>query len=348
MVRFCQEMGGFLALEDLAAFRAKFEPPVSTTYRGHTVYGCGPWCQGPVVLQALNILEGYDLASLPVNSAAAIHLIVEALLAAFSDRHAYYGDPDVVDVPIVGLLSKAYAASWRDRIDEGRAWPAMPDPGDPWPHQGRAGRAPGAPAQPVIGPRSPDTSYVCVLDADGNAFSATPSDGVLETPIVPGLGFVISSRGSQSWLDQTHPSGLAPHKRPRLTPNPGLLLTADGRIMPYGTPGHDVQPQAMLQFLVNLLDYGMDVQEAIEMPRVASYSFPGSTHPHPYDPGRLAVEARVSPAVQHELVRRGHRIESWPEWTPSAGAVCAAIGEPGGMTLVGGADPRRLAYAIGW
>ena len=206
MVRFCEQMDGFLGEDDLAAFRVKFEPPVTTSYRGHTIYGCGPWCQGPVVLQTLNILEGYDLSSMRADPAPALHLIVEALLAAFADRHAYYGDPDIVDVPIAGLLSKTYAASWRDRIDRARAWPAMPNPGDPWAHQGHPRSAPTSPGRPVAGPASPDTSYVCVLDADGNAFSATPSDGVLETPLVPGLGFIISSRGSQSWLDEGHPS----------------------------------------------------------------------------------------------------------------------------------------------
>ncbi len=187
MAAFCRDMGGLLTREDLAGFRAKVEAPVMTTYRGYDVYACGPWCQGPVVLQALNILEGYDIASLPHNSAPVLHLILEALKAAFADRHAYYGDPDFVPVPIDGLLAKSYAAAWRDRIAPDRAHPGMPDPGDPWAHaRGRERRAiPGRPA-PVGGPDAPDTSYVCVLDRDGNAFSATPSDGVLSTPVVPG------------------------------------------------------------------------------------------------------------------------------------------------------------------
>jgi len=349
MIAFCQEMGGLLTMDDLAGFRVKVEPPVKTTYRGYDVYGCGSWCQGPVALEALNILEGYDVASLPHNSAPVLHLIVEALKAAFADRHAYYGDPEFVPVPIVGLLSKAYAASWRDRIAADRAFPEMPEPGNPRAYQAETRTTP-VPARPVAasGPDSPDTSYLCVLDRDGNVFSATPSDGVLDTPLVPGLGFIISSRGRQSWLDPDHPSCVAPGKRPRLTPCPGLVMK-DGRVfMPYGTPGHDVQPQAMVQLLLNVLDYGMDVQEAIEAPRVAAYSFPGSAHPHPYHPGLLRAETRIPETTLDTLGRLGHRIERWPTWTPKAGALCAAVLNPTEGVLAGGADPRRMAYAIGW
>jgi len=349
LVTFCGRMGGFLTAEDLAEFQVQVEPPVATSYRGYKVYGCGPWCQGPVVLQALNILEGYDLPAYPHNSAAVLHRIAEALKAAFADRHGYYGDPEFTKVPIRGLLSKDYAADWRRRIDLTRAAPGMPDPGDPWPYEeGRdrslaAGRVAAAP-----GPEPPDTSYLCVMDADGNAFSATPSDGVLDTPLVPDLGVIISPRGRQFWLDPDHPSCVAPGKRPRLTPNPGLVMK-DGHVaIAYGTPGLDVQPQAMTQLLVNLIDYGMDVQEAIEAPRIATYSFPASTHPHPYHPGLLRAESRIPADIREKLARMGHRVEAWPAYIPQAGALCAIHRNRDEQTLAGGADPRRVAYAVGW
>ncbi len=346
---FSARMGGFLTFEDLAGFQVKVEPPVRTTYRGYEVYGCGPWCQGPTVLQALNILEGYDMPAYPHNSAAALHLIAEALKAAFADRHGYYGDPEFTSVPIGGLLSKEYARDWRRRIDPERATTGMPEPGDPWPYQeGMDRRLAIGSLAATPGPEPPDTSYLCVMDTDGNAFSATPSDGVLDTPLVPDLGVVISPRGKQFWLDPKHPSCVAPGKRPRLTPNPGLVMK-DGQVaMTYGTPGLDVQPQAMMQLLVNLIDYGMDVQEAIEAPRIATYSFPASTHPHPYNPGLLRVEGRISTDVRAQLARMGHQVEAWPAWIPQAGALCAILRNREERTLAGGADPRRIAYAVGW
>jgi len=349
MVSLNQEMGGLLDVDDLSGFDVAVEPPVRTSYRGFDVFACGPWCQGPVVPETLNILEGFDLQSLAHNSAESLHLIVEALKAAFADRHAYYGDPRFVEVPIEGLLSKAYAAEWRERIDPSRASPGMPEPGDPWRYQQATAHGPAA-ARPVPlrGPQPPDTSYLCVLDRDGNAFSATPSDGVGGMPLVPGYGFIVSGRGHQSWADPAHPSAIAPGKRPRLSPSPGLVMKDGHVFMPYGTPGLDVQPQAMVQFLVNLLDHGMDVQEAIEAPRVASYSFPGSSHPHPYDPGALRAEARIAPAVRDALGAMGHRVAAWPAWAPGAGAVCAAALDRSEGVLAGGADPRRMAYAVGW
>lgn len=349
MAAFSAQMGGFLTIDDLAGFQVSVEPPVTTTYRGYEVYGCGPWCQGPAVLQALNILEGYDMPSYPHNSANVLHLIAEALKAAFADRHGYIGDPELTSVPIRGLLSKEYAADWRGRIDRERAAPGMPEPGDPWPYESRRdGRQAAGKVAAAPGPEPADTSYLCVMDADGNAFSATPSDGVLDTPLVADLGVVISPRGKQFWLDPEHPSCVAPGKRPRLTPNPGLVMRDGQVIMTYGTPGLDVQPQAMIQLLVDLIDYRMDVQEAIEAPRIATYSFPASTHPHPYHPGLLRVEGRIPADVRAQLAQMGHQVETWPAWIPQAGALCAILRNRDEGTLAGGADPRRLAYAVGW
>lgn len=349
MVRFSGAQGGWLTMQDLAEFHVAVEEPVKTTYRGYEIYACGPWCQGPVVPQTLNILAGYDLASQERCSAEVYHLILEALKASFADRDRYYGDPRFVDVPIAGLLSKAYAAQWRERIDATTASAGMPEPGDPWPFSTHRERQPSRWQYPVPsdGPVEPDTSYIGVVDRWGNAFSATPSDGVTGSPVVDGLGFIVSSRGMQSWLDPDHPSCLAPGKRPRLTPSPGMVLK-DGRlVMPYGTPGNDVQPQAMVQFLVNVIDYGMNPQQAIEAPRCTTFSFPRSSDPHPYTPGLCHLEARVDASVPEALLRMGHKLRMWPAWTKAAGSVGAVQVDHQHGVLHGTADVRRMAYAMG-
>ncbi len=350
MAEFNQSVGGLMTAEDLAGHRNRVEPAISTTYRGHRVFACGPWCQGPAVLQALNILEGYDFGPWPHNGVEHLHHVAQALNAALSDRHSYYGDPLFVNVPMQGLLSKEYAAVWRERIDP-NAFTEMPAPGNPWSHQGgQAG--PARPAAPVIeAPIPPDTSYLCVVDEQGNAMSATPSDGAAGPggqPFTPGLGFPISTRGTQGWLDPDHPSAVAPGKRPRLTPNPGLMIWDDGRVMPYGTPGGDVQTQAMTQLVVNLVDYDMHPQEAVEAPRVWSENFPGSWDPHPYSPGVLQVETRIDANTLDGLRDRGHVIKEWSDWEHTHTGVCVCRADLTARIYEGAADPRRLCYAIGW
>jgi gamma-glutamyltranspeptidase/glutathione hydrolase len=219
-------------------------------------------------------------------------------------------------------------------------------PGNPWRFEGRSGPAGFVPTA-IDGPRHPDTAYVCVLDSDGNAFSATPSDSGFSSPLVSDLGIIISSRGAQFWTDPQHPAALAPGKRPRLTPNPAMLLKDGRAVMPFGCPGEDAQCQAMVQVVCNVVDFGMNVQAAIEYPRVVSRSFPGSFFPHPYTPGALGVEARFAPGVRDQLAALGHRVTDLPPFTAAAAGVCAVRRLAGG-TLEGGADPRRDSYAIGW
>ena len=203
MARFSQEQGGLLTLDDLKEFSVKVEPPEVGRFREYEVYTCGPWCQGPVVAQTLQMLADDDLAGLGHNSTDYAHLVSQALNLSLSDRHRYYGDPDHVDVPMAGLLSAGYTRERRQAVDMARAFSEMPDAGNPWPYQGRAdgGGEPMAPLAAAPGRTEQDTSYTCVVDRWGNAFSATPSDGIDGTPMVPGLGFPISSRGTQSWLD---------------------------------------------------------------------------------------------------------------------------------------------------
>jgi gamma-glutamyltranspeptidase / glutathione hydrolase len=346
IVKYHRENGGLLRAGDLAGFRVRLETPVRTRFAGIDVYACGPWCQGPVLPQALNILSGFDLSSLEHNSPAYIHVVTEALKLAFADRHRYYGDPRFVNVPIDTLLSQDYAARRRAAIDPTRAAPGLPD-------AGIIGEARPAPTRlPAVTRGTPaplaDTSYVAVIDRHGNAFSATPSDGSSATPVIPGTGLCPSSRGSQSWCDPELPASVAPGKRPRLTPSPALALKSGRICMPFGTPGNDIQPQAMLQVFLNLTVFGMDPQSACEAPRFATYSFPASSEPHAYHAGRLNLEERIPEATGNELTRLGHEVAWWPAVDWHAGAVCLVRRDEESGILEGAADPRRPAYALGW
>jgi gamma-glutamyltranspeptidase/glutathione hydrolase len=347
MADFCQEQGGLLTFDDLAAYRVRVEDPIMSEYHGHVVASCGPWCQGPVVNQTLAILERFDLVSMGHNSTAYIHTLTEALKLAFADRERYYGDPVFVNVPLHRLLSPNYARRRAEQIDPLRAWPDMPPPGDPSDGTANGDRMNGTVATGSDRPWPLDTSYLCVADAAGNLFSATPSDSARDTPMVPGLGLIISPRGTQSWLDPDHPSALQPGKRPRLTPNPALAFR-DGRpYMAFGTPGGDMQCQAMVQMFVNMVDFGMDPQQAIEAPRFATQSFPNSFWPHASFPGRLNVEARIPGSICEDLRALGHDVELWPEYARAAGSLCAIVLDPTTGTLWAGADPRRENYALG-
>ena len=346
VARYHREMGGWLAEEDLANYRVRFERPVKTAFRDLEVYACGPWCQGPVVPHILNIVSGIDLVELGHNSAAYLHVLTEAIKLAFADRHRYFGDPEFVKVPIDEILASDFASARRKQIDMGEAHPGMPEAGSVGGARASRARLPepahGEPAPPA------DTSYVCVIDRHGNAFSATPSDESSAMPLIPGVGIVPSSRGSQSWTDPDHPACLAPGKRPRLTPSPGLVLKGGELYMPYGSPGNDIQPQAMVQALLNIAVFGMDPQSAVEAPRIGSYSYPGTSEPHAYHPRRVMIDARFSAAVERELTARGHDVGRWPRLGWKAGAVCAIVRDAKTGVLSAGADPRRPAYALGW
>ena len=336
---FIQEEGGSVGEEDLATFNSEIEEPPGTTFNGIDVRVCGPWSQGPVIPQTLNIIAGEDLAGMGHNSANYIHVVSEAMNLAFSDREHYYGDPNYVYVPMDLLMSPEYGNEQRARIDMARAFGEMPAAG---------GSGSLADAARSKSPAQADTSYVCAIDDEGNAFSATPSDGIGSTPIIPGLGLICSGRGSQSWIDADHPSSLHPGKRPRLTPNPAMAFK-DGRLfMPFGTPGGDMQPQSMLQTFLNVVVFGMDVQQAIEAPRFGTFSYPESFYPHTYRPGRLNLEGRISASIGDELATRGHDIEWWPDWTRIAGNVCAIKVNRDNGSLEAGADARAEAYANGW
>lgn len=349
MVRSIKGRGGLLSLEDLAGFQVTVEPPVGGTYKGIDIFTCGYWCQGPVLIETLQILDGYDLKGMGPHSSEYWHTLIEALKLAFADREAYFGDPDFVDVPLEGLLSQSYADHRRSFIDPGRAHPEMPPPGDPWQHQGGASAAGRAKAPPVLATErvEGDTSHVCVVDRWGNAFAATPSDGISSAPVTPGLGFVMSPRGSQTWLDPDHPSSLAPGKRPRLTPSPAMAFKDGGVWMAFGTPGGEAQCQAMAQLLLNMVEFGMDAQEAVEAPRVVTWSLPNSFWPHSYHPGLLAAEGRIPPSVVAALRQLGHNVKVGNDWVPSMGSLCVVTVDRKLGVFTAGADPRLDAYARG-
>jgi gamma-glutamyltranspeptidase/glutathione hydrolase len=348
MVRYHRDHGGWLTAEDLATYRSEVVPPVRSTFGDMEVLTCGPWCQGPVLLQMLSLLQGIDLGALGHNTPAYVHLVTEAMKLCFADRERYYGDPRFVPVPMDALLAPAYADERRRLIQE-QAWPGMPP----------AGRLAGFGAPPVVARATEpvaggsaaldgDTSYVCVVDRRGNAFSATPSDSSWDGPVIPGLGFVPSTRGSQSWAVPGHASSVAPGKRPRLTPNPALARRGREWIMPFGAPGGDLQAQGMLQVLLNHTVLGMSIQEAVEAPRFVTHSFPGSFEPHPYHPGRLDLERSLGEATGEALSARGHRVEWLPDLSIGTAGVCAISGDLARGILYGGADPRRAARAMGW
>jgi gamma-glutamyltranspeptidase/glutathione hydrolase len=333
---------GLLTDADFAEFDTRVEDPVTVSYRGLDVYKCGPWSQGPVFLQQLNLLEGFDLRAMGLNSAEYIHVVTEASKLAFADRERYYGDPEFVDVPLAGLLSKSYAAARRELIDRALASREM-RPGDP--------RTEGKGVLPPVAGRAwqAGTTGTRAVDADGNLFSATPSGGWFRSsPIIPGLGFCLGTRGQMFWVhDDEHPAALRPRKRPRTTLTPSLVMK-DGRPhMVFGTPGGDQQDQWTLQFFLNTVDFEMDVQDAIDVPSFHSDHFPSSFWPREAFPGRLVVESAIPQDVRDDLAARGHEIK-----VALRGALnftTAIRYDPDRRLIEGGASHRgERNYALGW
>ncbi len=348
IVSFIQRHGGLLDLEDLAAFETKVETPLSVKYRGYEVFKCGPWSQGPVFLQQLRLLEGYNLQAMGHNTAAYIHLVTEVTNLAFADREAYYGDPNFVPVPIEALLSDAYTLARRTLIDPDRASLEL-RPGDPVHNKPlRLGQA------PLVGRAwQRGTVHVAVVDRQRNLVAATPSGAWISgSPVVEGLGFPLTSRLQVFYLDHHHPNALAPRKRPRTTLTPSLVLRHGRPFMAFGTMGLDQQDQWTLQCLLNVVEFDMPLQEAIEAPKFSSKHFPSSIYPHTAEPGVLRVEGRVPYDSRRALQAKGHHIVIQPDWIE--GYIVGVQVGPGQDVVYGGADPRGElstllpAYAIGW
>jgi gamma-glutamyltranspeptidase/glutathione hydrolase len=314
----------------------------------------GPWGQGPVLLQALRLLEGFDLEAMGHLSAEYVHTVVECEKLAYADREAWYGDPEFTDVPLDELLSAQYAARRRALVT-GEASLEL-RPGSPG---GREPRLPPLPAagavlaglgvgEPTV-PREDapgDTCHVDVADRHGNLVSATPSGGWLQSsPAIPGLGFCLGTRAQMFWLTGGLPNSLAPRKRPRTTLTPSLLLRDGEPYMACGTPGGDGQDQWTLQLLLSHLHFGLNLQEAIDAPAFTTTHFPSSFYPRAAEPGHVEVEGRLDPRVVEELRRRGHEVAVGEPW--SIGRLSAVTRSPGGV-LRAGANPRGMqGYAVG-
>lgn len=346
---------GLLTADDLAKWDATVEEPSTFDYHNYTLCKTGPWGQGPVFLQQLALLAGFDLESMGVGSADWVHTILESSKLAFADREAWYGDPRFTDVPMADLLSLAYNNERRRLISEVASTELRP--GNPG---GRIARLPTYPASTMVtanlagvgeptvakaGETRGDTCHVDVVDMNGMMISATPSGGWMQSsPTIPQLGFCLSNRGQMFWIQDGLPNSMRPGARPRTTLTPSFALRDGKPWLAFGTPGGDSQDQWQLQFFLNLAHGKMNLQEAIDAPAFHSTHMPSSFYPRDAHPAEVVIENRFDVGVLRELENRGHNIvvgEAWSEgWV-------TAVARDGGW-LKGAANPRgNQGYAIG-
>lgn len=354
---------GLLTAQDMAGWTPHYETPASVTYHDWEVFKIGPWGQGPVFLQTLKILEGFDLSAMGPDSPEFIHHVAEAMKLAFADREAYYGDPDFVKVPLATLLSDDYARGRRELIGneasleirpgtipgfEAQVAQALANIRIAGQHGAKGGATVGEPtlASMVASSRRGDTVHIDVIDRWGNMVAATPSGGWLQSsPVIPGLGFPLNSRAQAFFLEEGLPSSLAPGKRPRTTLTPTIAFENGQPRLAFGTPGGDQQEQWQLGMFLRRVHHGLNLQEAIDLPLFHTQHFPSTFYPREARPGHLTVEESVGEAVLAELTRRGHRLEKAPAWT--VGRLTAAEKSADGL-LRAAATPRLMqAYAIG-
>jgi gamma-glutamyltranspeptidase/glutathione hydrolase len=350
---------GVLTADDMAGWSAGYEAPVSAEYGGWTVHKTGPWGQGPVLLQTLQLLKQTDLAEMPVGGADFVHTTIEAIKLAYADREAYYGDPLHSDIPLDTLLSDDYAKARAARIGSRASLDQRPGRIDGLGHLADAavaraaqiaeravGADAGEPTMAHLTNRRGDTVHIDVIDRWGNMISATPSGGWLQSsPVVPGLGFPLNSRAQMFWLDPGLPSSLAPGRRPRTTLTPSFATHEDGTRMAFGTPGGDQQDQWQLVFFLRLVHAGVNLQEAIDAPLWHSMHFTPSFYPRVARPGRMMIEPNAGDETIAGLRARGHEVVVGEPW--SIGRLTAAARNPDGV-LRAAATPRLMqAYAVG-
>jgi len=330
---FSERVGGLLRASDLAGYRAGFEAPLRVAFAGREIVGQSAWTQGPVLMQALGMLAGFDLRTMGHNSARYIHVVAEALKLAFADRERYYGDvAERARVPIAELISPAYARRRAAEIRLDRAAPEAPP-------AGVRAQEPSGVAAAVDG-----TTHIAALDRDGNMIALTPSGGVFrKSAFMVELGCTLSTRTEMFVLEDGHPNGLTPGRRPRTT-LVNYLICEDGvPVMTVGCPGGDDQAQADLQLVLNVLVFGMNPQQAVEAPRFSTQTLINSFYPRTYLPGQLNVERGVPAAVRAELTTLGHDVVE--TGACGIGAVVTRRDADTGV-LSAGADPRRPTYAI--
>jgi gamma-glutamyltranspeptidase/glutathione hydrolase len=364
---------GMLTGQDMATWEATLEQPLTLDYHGYTVAKCGPWCQGPVMLQQLALLKGFDIAAMDPVGAEFVHTVAECAKLAFADREAWYGDPAFVDVPVKTLLGDSYSDARRKLIGREASLelrPGSPDgrvprlhvPGGP-----AHGNVPGAGEQTMAGVGEPttrrhaeptinrdgraagDTCHVDVIDRWGNMISATPSGGWLSSsPVIPELGCGVTTRGQMFWLEEGLPASLAPRKRPRTTLTPSMALRDGKPYLAFGTPGGDQQDQWQVQVFLHHVHHGMNLQAAIDAPAFHIEHMPSSFWPRAARPGVVVVEDRFAPAVRDALRARGHVVEDGPGWSEGRLCACAQEETPEGKILKAGANPRGMqGYALG-
>jgi gamma-glutamyltranspeptidase/glutathione hydrolase len=333
--RFCAAEGGLLTGADLAAWHATVESVATLDYRGLTVCKTRPWATGPVGLQQLALLEGYDLAEL--STSELVHVVVECGKLAFADRDALYGDAE--EVPLEHLLSKAYN-------DERRALVGEDASADYRPGIGRLPALHAVAATVGSGEPGRGTVHLDIADRFGNLISATPSGGWLQSsPVIPALGWPLGTRAQMFWLEEGLASSLRPKTRPRTTLSPGLALRDGAPYLAWGTPGGDQQEQWALHAFVRHVDLGLNLQQAIDAPEFHSDHLISSFFPRGFAPKSIALESRFDSRTIRDLQRRGHDVSLWPSW--SAGRVTAVARDPDGL-LRAGANPRGMqGYAVG-
>jgi gamma-glutamyltranspeptidase/glutathione hydrolase len=334
--------GGLLTGDDLASWCASLEPPATYDFQGLTVCKTPPWGQGPVFLQQLALLQGFDLAEL--TDAEYVHVVAECAKLAFADREAFYGDPAFVDVPLARLLSAEYNDERRRLVDDDASAELRPG-GGRLPTLVAAAESVGA-GEPTRAVGAGDTVHLDVADRFGNLVSATPSGGWLQSsPVIPELGWPLGTRAQMFWLEDGLPSSLVPRKRPRTTLSPSLALRDGLPYLAFGTPGGDQQDQWTLHVFLRHVVFGDDLQAAIDAPSFHTDHFPSSFHPRQAAPRSLALEARWGEEVADDLRRRGHDVEVTDPW--SLGRVSAVSRRADG-TLRAGANPRGMqGYAAG-
>ena len=349
LAKFSEENGGLFRYEDFANYTAKVEEPVSIDYRGYQIYKNPSASQGPAELFALRILEGYDLKAMGLNSADYIHTSVEAIKLAFADREKYLGDMDFIKIPYAGLLSKEYAAERRQLIDKNTASLAFrPGTAEKFTTDATPLDRPVKVTTAGDGDHDGDTSYIAVVDGSRNMITVTPSlHSAFGTGVVMGsLGFIFNCRGDYYTLEPGEANALLPGKRPRSTLQ-GTLVMKDGQPhMLLGTPGADQQVLLTMQTLLNMIEFGMNVQQAIEAPKWLTRAFPASPFPHTMYPGDLSVESRIPEAVRKQLLARGHKLRVTGPW--SDGSLAAIVVDLKTGVLHAGTDPRSEAYAWAW
>jgi gamma-glutamyltranspeptidase/glutathione hydrolase len=349
---------GVMTAQDLANWSATWEAPLSVDYHGWTVFKTNTWSQGPVLLQALQILKGFDLSAMDPNGAEFVHLVTETMKLAYADREAYYGDPDHFDIPVQTLLSETYAETRRALITDRASMDQRPGRIAGLEHLADAaidraardfnaarGASAGEPTMAHLTERRGDTVHLDVIDRWGNMVSATPSGGWLQSnPVVPGLGFPLNSRAQMFWLEEGLPSSLNPGTRPRTTLTPSMA-EKDGVRIAFGTPGGDQQDQWQLIWFLRMVHFGLGMQEGIDAPLFHTAHFQSSFYPRDAKPGELVVEPSLGDETIAALRAQGHLVTVAEPW--SVGRMTAAKREPDGM-LTAAATPRLMqAYAVG-